>query len=212
MDTDRMARGLIEHYEEKRQQKEAEEKKAAETFFGRIKAGIVRNSTVLTAIGDVMDGMERRREDDELAQQLNSIPEDVPSDIAPLRGIDFSAEERVDESAFGLRLVQAMIAAAHADGTLDSEERQRIMTEMKALSLNEEEEYFLLAEMDAPRPAAEIAQGIDDPRQKQALYLMALAAIVRDTLEEANFLIELGRRLGFDRDARRKLNTIAEGR
>jgi uncharacterized membrane protein YebE (DUF533 family) len=102
-----------------------------------------------------------------------------------------------DQQELARRLIQVMVAAAHADGVLDADEEKAILDRLRAADLAQAEKMFLLEELHHPRPIAELTQGISgDLRLAQAIYAVALSAIVVDTDSERQWLNELGAALG----------------
>ncbi len=95
-----------------------------------------------------------------------------------------------------LRCIQAMIAAAHADGVLDASELKAIMERLEQVDLTDEERQWLIKELHSPKSIAEIAAGISDPEAARAIYVAAQTAVVVDTDEEKRWLEELAAALG----------------
>ncbi|GAB7081453.1 hypothetical protein JCM14635_31260 [Megalodesulfovibrio paquesii] len=104
--------------------------------------------------------------------------------------------------------LQAMIAAAWADGSLDGQERTSIFQGLDSLQLTPEETAFLHRELAAPKSAAEIAalaSQLPTSEAAQAVYAAACMAIVADTAAEHAFLDELAARLHLDPSIARSL-------
>ena len=77
-----------------------------------------------------------------------------------------------------------MIAAAHADGTLDDDERTRIFKQLENLGLSQEEHDFMERELHAPWNAAALAASASSPDVARQVYADSLLAIEVDTPEE----------------------------
>jgi uncharacterized membrane protein YebE (DUF533 family) len=92
-------------------------------------------------------------------------------------------------------IVRAMIAAAQADGTVDADERARILG--AASNLGEAERNFLGAELDAPHSIESIVAEAR-PQIAHDLYAAAAHAIVPDSEAERAWLARLGEALGID--------------
>jgi uncharacterized membrane protein YebE (DUF533 family) len=75
-----------------------------------------------------------------------------------------------------LRVLRLTLAAARADGTLEPRERDAILTRARELGA----EPLIAAELDAPRPIAEIVLGVSDPQTRQDLYTLAFAVVRAD--------------------------------
>uniref|UniRef100_UPI004055A199 DUF533 domain-containing protein n=1 Tax=Candidatus Electronema sp. TaxID=2698783 RepID=UPI004055A199 len=107
------------------------------------------------------------------------------------------------EQDLACRLVQVMIAAAHADGTLDADEERAILDRLRGAELSQEEKMFLLEELHNPRSIAELTEGIGSLRLAQAMYAVALSTITVDTESERRWLNDLGAALGLSEEVRR---------
>ncbi len=97
--------------------------------------------------------------------------------------------------AMAIRMIQVMIAAAHADGTLDQEEETRIISQLNRSDLSREERDFFLDELHQPRRVAELTAGISDPATARAMYLLAVNTVTVDSPEERQWLDELAQGL-----------------
>lgn len=98
-----------------------------------------------------------------------------------------------------LRLLQVMIAAAHADGNLDEEEEQAILARLKTVDLSSEERLFFLDELHKPKSIAELTNGISDPTIAKTLYMVAVNAIAIDSPGERAWLDQLATALSLSK-------------
>lgn len=98
-----------------------------------------------------------------------------------------------------LRLLQVMIAAAHADGTLDEEEEKAILARLKTVELTSEERLFFLDELHKPKSIAELTDGINDPTIAKTLYMVAVNAIAIDSPGERAWLDQLATALSLSK-------------
>jgi uncharacterized membrane protein YebE (DUF533 family) len=89
-----------------------------------------------------------------------------------------------------------MIAAAAADGTIDEQERQKILDRLESSGLGSEERDFLLREMDRPAGIDELIGAVRSPRQAMSLYVCSLLAVEVDTESERDHLRRLARGVG----------------
>ena len=113
----------------------------------------------------------------------------------PIPPVPAVNEERaVSNEDLALRLIRVMIAAAHADGSLDEAEEKA--------KLDSEEKMFLIQELHQPKSLAELTNGIVDPAMAQTMYMLATATIEIDTEAERNWLDELGDQLGITSELR----------
>lgn len=93
------------------------------------------------------------------------------------------------------RMIQVMIAAASADGTLDEQEEKAILDKLRDVELSQEEKMFMLEELHHPKDIATLAAGVSNPSTTKVMYMLAVAAIAIDTEAERNWLDELARSL-----------------
>jgi uncharacterized membrane protein YebE (DUF533 family) len=96
-------------------------------------------------------------------------------------------------------LIQAMIAAANADGEIDQEERNNIMERLRAVELSPEENAFISRELLSPASLETIVSRVSTPEMARQVYTVSLMAIEVDTEEERLYLETLARRLGLDK-------------
>lgn len=97
------------------------------------------------------------------------------------------------------RMIQVMIAAAHADGTVDEEEEQAVLDRLKGEDLSQEERIFLLTELHTPKSIKELTEGVDDPSTAKAMYILAVSAVDIDTELERRWFDELASELGLSK-------------
>lgn len=100
-------------------------------------------------------------------------------------------------------LIRAMIEAAKADGTIDAEERARIMDLL--VDATPEERAFVEAAMAAPADLAGLVAGVSDG-MKARVYATARMVMRVDTGAEAAWLDQLAAGLGLDADMRARLD------
>ena len=98
-----------------------------------------------------------------------------------------------------LRLIRVMIAAAHADGTLDEEEEAAILARLKGVELSSEERLFFLDELHKPQSIAQLCEGIADPTVAKTMYMVAVNAIAIDTPGERAWLDQLAAALSLSK-------------
>lgn len=116
---------------------------------------------------------------------------------APPQNIPAAARENTEELA--IRLIQVMIAAAHADGTLDATEEQAILERAGKAGLSQEERMFLLDELHKPKSIAELTEGLADPSIARTMYILAAGTIAIDTEAERRWLDQLAAALGLSK-------------
>ncbi|EKD39172.1 MAG: hypothetical protein ACD_75C00488G0006, partial [uncultured bacterium] len=104
---------------------------------------------------------------------------------------------RTEELA--IRLIQVMIAAAHADGSLDAAEEQAILERAGKAGLSREERMFLLDELHKPKTIADLTVGMGDPAVAKTMYMLAAGTIAIDTETERLWLDQLAAGLGLSK-------------
>lgn len=104
---------------------------------------------------------------------------------------------RTEELA--IRMIQVMIAAAHADGSLDAAEEQAILERAGKAGLSKEERMFLLDELHKPKTLGELTAGIADPAVAKTMYMLAVGTIAIDTETERLWLDQLAAGLGLSK-------------
>ena len=120
-------------------------------------------------------------------------PVDAPPPPAPAAVVQGDTEE------LALRLIQVMIAAAHADGALDAAEEQAILERAGKAGLSREERIVLLDELHKPKSIAELTAGISDPTVARTMYILAAGTIAIDTEAERSWLDQLAAALGLSK-------------
>lgn len=93
-------------------------------------------------------------------------------------------------------LIRTMIAAAHADGVLDAQERGAILGKLESAGLSDEERAFLSREFLAPASVDDLAAEVKTPEQALEVYAASLLAIEVDTDAERDWLRSLAAKLG----------------
>ena len=109
----------------------------------------------------------------------------------------FKLENLSAEQAEAVLLVQTMIAAAHADGLIDAEERARIVARAGESGLDADTRMFLEAQLASPPSPDELAARTR-PDQVDEVYAAALLAIRIDSEDERRFLAAFAQKLGMD--------------
>ncbi len=100
-------------------------------------------------------------------------------------------------------LIRAMIQAAKSDGTIDAEERARIMEHIK--DAGADEMAFVMEQFEAPVDPVALAADTDAAMRAQ-VYAVSLMAITADTDAERNYLDRLATALGLDAATRSGLH------
>ena len=120
-------------------------------------------------------------------------------------GAPASAAAPSPRAADAMLLVQAMVAAAAADGVIDDEERAQMLKRASDAGFDDETRRFLEAELANPKSLAVIIAS-SRPELATDIYAASCAAIVTDTDAERAYLETLGRRLGLSEEARTEVH------
>ena len=118
-----------------------------------------------------------------------------PIQPAP-QGTGFEADAVTNDTA--TLYLQAMIAAAAADGRLDDAEQARIMSGLQQAGAAEGAEEFIAEEFNNPSDPEALADGVQTEEQAVQLYTAARLAIDPDTDAEKQFLARLAATLELD--------------
>ncbi len=94
-----------------------------------------------------------------------------------------------------LVLLRAMIAAAYADGHIDSAEQQRIFEQVETMELNSAEKATLFDELRNPLPLQGIIKLVPNMETAVEVYALSLLAIDESQPASVGYLRELASRL-----------------
>ena len=118
---------------------------------------------------------------------------------------------RADETAFlpassaaqtslARSLARAMIVAAKADGHVNDDERQKIMAQLSAMDINQQDRAFIAAELDGPANIDAVVADATTPEIAADLFAASLLAVDPDGAAESAYLSLLAARLKLDPD------------
>ncbi len=110
-----------------------------------------------------------------------------------------------EQNAVAGLMLRAMIQAAKSDGTIDEEEKQRLLGKLGD-ELDEEERAFIREQMAAPVDPEALAREVPKGLESQ-VYLMSLLAIDLDHEDEARYLDRLARAMNLDRPTINEIHT-----
>ncbi|WOI58367.1 tellurite resistance TerB family protein [Palleronia sp. LCG004] len=116
------------------------------------------------------------------------------SDDAEMQEEARAAEDLSDRTA--LLLIRAMITAAYADGSLSTEERERIMSEIAEAGGTAEDRAVMEREIANPKPLDELLAEVDNAETAEEFYLASRAAIDGESETDRHYLAQLRERLG----------------
>lgn len=130
-----------------------------------------------------------------IEQRANDV-----TDILPPAGTSYlpPPADAAATEALSLKLIRAMIAAAHADGRIDRAESARIMGQVDALGIDAEERAFLLSEIGHPQSIDEIARSAANHAEAEEIYAISAMAVDAGGRAERAYLDDLSRRLNLE--------------
>ena len=103
----------------------------------------------------------------------------------PLPGKAITDLEEAESNKRGLTLLQAMIAAANADGHIDAPERSRIETHMHTIELGSDAKKLIEQELRNPLTVEQLASRVDSQAAASEVYLLSsLVVDERDPVEQ----------------------------
>ena len=109
-----------------------------------------------------------------------------------------TASAAATDSAKAMLLIQAMIAAAKADGAVDAEESRRILGKLEEAGISNEERAFVMTEMAKPLDIEPLVEQATDAQTALEVYAASVMAIEVDTDDERRYLIDLRERLNIE--------------
>jgi uncharacterized membrane protein YebE (DUF533 family) len=129
--------------------------------------------------------------------------QNTPAQVLP------HASPAADGGAFELVLIRAMVAAAKADGTIDSMEQQKLFGEVEKLGLDSEAKAYVFDLLNKPVDLDSIASAVATPEQGAEIYLASRLAIDPDQAAERAYLDALASRLRLPDELRGHLDRQA---
>jgi uncharacterized membrane protein YebE (DUF533 family) len=109
-----------------------------------------------------------------------------------------------------MALIQAMIAAAKADGHIDDSERANITKQIQAMGMDADAQKFISDELDKPLDAKAIAALAESPKAAAEIYLTSLMVINVDNDQERAYLAELASAMNLAPDLVAQLQAEAQ--
>ena len=95
-------------------------------------------------------------------------------------------------------ILRALVAAAKADGHVDSRERELIEGEFSKLDNDPQLQHWLQAELNKPLDPAEVASAASTPEMAAEMYLASVLLVDEEHFMERAYLDELARQLKLD--------------
>ncbi len=116
-------------------------------------------------------------------------------------------EEIQEVDSMILLILRAMINAAKADGHIDAEEMDKIVGKAKENGLSEDEQRFIMEEINKPLNTEALVADISDPQVAAQIYSASLLAINVDSDLEKAYLKDLANSLGLSQNVMTYLHT-----
>ena len=137
-------------------------------------------------------------------------PEAEPVGALPSpEGTAFMPGDAAGADDLAQRLVQAMVAAAKADGHVTPDERARIDDAMGRMGLDAGAAQLIAAELDAPLDVRRIAALARSEEEAAEIYAASLLVVDEQSLEEKGYLAMLAAALNLDGDLVKHLHAKA---
>lgn len=124
--------------------------------------------------------------------------EDGPISLPSPQGTEFLPDDPDAADDLATRILQAMIAAAKADGHVTPDERARIDAQLANLGLEDEATALIAAELDAPLDVGRVAALARSEREAAEIYAASLLVVDEDAPAEKGYLAMLAARLNLD--------------
>jgi uncharacterized membrane protein YebE (DUF533 family) len=121
------------------------------------------------------------------------------------------AADVAGSQALSLLLVRAMIAAAKADGQIDTQESQKILEQINGLGLPAEDKAFLFEEYARPLDMQALCSAVDTPEHAAEVYAASLLMLDPPSAPERIYLDQLAGALGLDPGLITELNRSVRG-
>lgn len=149
----------------------------------------------------LIGGLAYKAYEDWKAGKSAQIPaERGPVALPQAEGTVFLPSDPVAADDLATRLLQAMVAAAKADGHVTTRERARISEQLDQLGLGAEAEALIRGELDAPLDAGRIAALARSEEEAAEIYAASLLVVDPDAPAEKGYLAMLAARMKLDPD------------
>ena len=119
-------------------------------------------------------------------------------------------DDEAGQTALGMLLLRAMIAASKVDGQIDANENKQIFDEINRLSLDPHEKGLLLEEYARPTNLDALVAGVTSPQQATEVYAASALIIGDATPAEQRYLETLAQRLQLTPGLTQQLRTLVD--
>lgn len=130
----------------------------------------------------------------------------APAELPLPDGTQFLPADDAASQALATKLVQAMVAAAKADGHVTPDERARIDEALSRAGLDAGAAELLRAELDAPLDVRRIAGLASSQEEAAEIYAASLLVAGEQSLEEKGYMAMLAAALNLDDGLVKHLN------
>jgi len=143
------------------------------------------------------------------ANQVNQAGQTTAGSAAPREPQTLDRVPADQAEQHSQAVLQALVAAAKADGHVDDRERALIEGEFNRLDGDAEVRQWLQAELAKPLDPAEVAQAAQTPEMAAEMFLASLMMVDEENFMERAYLDELARQLRLDPALRQELENQA---
>ena len=123
------------------------------------------------------------------------------------QGSPFHPVSQTEDDA--LLYLRAMVAAAACDGHIAEAERSQIIKGLTEAGIDPQATGWLERELQAPADVEELAAGVTSPDKAAQVYAAARITIDPDTIQEREFLRQLGEALDLDQAVQAQIDATA---
>jgi uncharacterized membrane protein YebE (DUF533 family) len=128
--------------------------------------------------------------------QAKQVPAATPSPRPVADQTAFLPAGQAAQEELAVLLLKAMVAAAKADGHIDTGERAHITSRLRSMNLSAEEQAFLQKELSKPVDMNAFASVANTPEVASEIYLASLLVLDVDHEAERQYLATLAGKLG----------------
>ncbi|MBA3909363.1 MAG: DUF533 domain-containing protein [Rhodobacter sp.] len=121
-----------------------------------------------------------------------------PISLPSPAGTEFLPDDPDAADDLATRILQAMIAAAKADGHVTPDERARIDAQLANLGLGDEATALITSELDAPLDVGRVAALARNEREATEIYAASLLVVDENAPAEKGYLAMLAARMQLD--------------
>lgn len=147
------------------------------------------------ALGAVAYTAYRKWQGDKANSDRTKSSDGLPARALPPEGFDPSSKPAANGKSFQIALIEAMIAAAYADGHIDQAEHKAIFDAVDKLPIESGEKAAVFDALRSPADAETIAGYSNAVEQACELYVVSRLAIDPDHPKERDYLEQLSKAL-----------------